>query len=212
MQSCAIQGTFWIVLLESYRCESKVKKWKHPETECHSKGISELIIKAAVIEAFNRLPEVELKLVRLEERLKWGGIQKADELLSAIREQMIPLEEENLTEEQQKELDELHSRWSEVSAQRAVYADKEVQIRGLLQRIAAIKGLDYEERDTPEHGACTDQEEFWTITRAAYKSGPIAEFPDDEVIRFVDKIIVEPEKFIVSFKAGVDIEVSRKRK
>ena len=84
----------------------------------------------AAIEAFNQLPEVEAELVRLDERLKWVGIQKADELLSAIRERMIPLEEEkNPTDDQRRELEELHGQWAEASAQRAIYADKEVQIR-----------------------------------------------------------------------------------
>ena len=126
---------------------------------------------------------------------------------------MIPLEEEkNPTDDQRKELEELHGQWAEASAQRAIYADKEVQIKGLLQRIAAIKSMDDGERDTPEHGACADPDEFWTITRTAYTPGLITEFPDDEVIRFVEKIVVEPDRFIVSFKAGVGIEVERKKK
>jgi hypothetical protein len=40
----------------------------------------------------------------------------------------------------------------------------------------------------------------------------VKEFPADEVIRFVEKIVVEPDRFIVSFKAGVSIEVERKKK
>ena len=197
----------------NYRCEARALKYKHPDIDCHSKGVREEKIQAAVIEAFNRLPEVEAELVRLDERLKWVGIQKADELLSAIRERMLPLEEEkNPTDDQRRELEELHGQWAEASAQRAIYADKEVQIKGLLQRIAAIKGMDDGKRDTPEHGACADTDEFWTITRTAYKPGPITEFPDDEVIRFVEKIVVEPDRFIVSFKAGVSIEIERKKK
>jgi len=197
----------------SYRCESKVQKFKHPELDCHSKGVREEKIQAAVIEAFNRLPEIEAELVRLDERLKMAGIQKADELLNDIRERMIPLEEEeNLTDDQRRELEELHGQWAEASVQRSIYFDKEVQIRSLLQRIAAIKGVDNGKRDTLEHGACLDPREFWTITRPAFKPGPITAFPSDEVIRYVEKIVVEPEKFIVSFKAGVSIEVERKKR
>ena len=191
----------------------KVQKFKHPGLDCHSKGVREEKIQAAVIEAFNRLPEIEAELVRLDERLKWFGIQKADELLSVIRGRMIPLEEEeNPTDDQRSELEELHGQWAEASVQRAIYADKALQIKGLRQRITAIKGADNGERDTQEHGACADPHDFWTITRPAFKQGPITEFPSDEVIRFVEKIVVEPEKFIVSFKAGVSSEDERKKK
>jgi hypothetical protein len=197
----------------NWRCESKVLKYKHPGVECQSRGVREEKIMAAVVEAFNRLPETEPELVRLDERLKWAGIEKADELLADIREQISSLEsEENPTEDQQRELDELHDQWAEASAQRAIYADKDVQIKGLLQRIAAMKGMDDGERDTPEHGACAEPDEFWTITRTEYVPGPVKEFPVDEVIRFVEKIVVEPDRFIVSFKAGVSIEVERKKK
>lgn len=75
-----------------------------------------------------------------------------------------------------------------------------------------MKGIDDGERDTPEHGACTNPDDFWTITRTAYKPGLITEFPDDEVIRFVERIVVEPDRFIVSFKAAVSIEVERRKK
>lgn len=198
---------------ESLSCESKVQKFKHPGLDCHSKGVREEKIQAAVIEAFNRLPEIEAELVRLDERLKWMGIPKADKLLSTIRERITLLEEEeNPADDQRRELEELHGQWAEASVQRAIYADKEVQIRGLLQRIAVIKGVDNGKRDTPEHGACAEPHKFWAITKPAFKPGQISEFPSDEVIRYVEKIVVEPEKFIVSFKAGVSIEVERKKK
>ena len=195
----------------NYRCETKVFKSRHPDVKCRNRGIREEKIQEAVIEAFNRLPDSEAELVRLDERLKWVGLQKADEVLSEIRGKMIPLEEtEAPTEAQLKELEDLQGQWGEASAQRAIYADKELQIRSLLQRIAAMKDKDDGKRDSSEHGACTDPDEFFRITRAVYTPGPITEFPDDEVIRFVEKIVLEEDKITVSFKAGVSIEIEKK--
>ena len=194
----------------NWRCESRVLKYKHPDKDCRCKGVREEAIQAAVVEAFNRLPEVEAELVRLDERLKWAGIQKADELLGDIRSQISSLEAaEDLTEEQKANLEMLHDQWAEASRQRAVYADKELQIRNLLQRIAAIKDMDDGLRDSADHGASSDPDEFWRITRPEYAPGPVTEFPPDEVILFVEKIIVEKEKFTVQFKAGVSIEMKR---
>lgn len=194
----------------NYRCEAKVLKYKHPDVDCKNKGIREEALQNAVIEAFNRLPETEAELIRLDERLKWAGISKADEMLREIRAKMIPLEQEAaLTEDQQKELDELGVQWAEVSDRRAVYADKELQIRNLLQRIAAMKGEDDGERDSEEHGACDDAEEFWRITAPKFAPGPVAEFPGDEVIRLVEKVMIRADKITVRFKAGISIEVKR---
>lgn len=193
-----------------WRCDSRVRKRMKEEVNCSGKGVKEEILKAAVIEAFNRLPEIEGELSRLDERLKLAGIAKADELLGRLREQIDTLEEaEELNEEQQEEMETLQEQWTEASRQRAVYAEKDVQIRNLLQRIATIKGADEGERDTEDYGACSGPEEFWRITRPEYEPGPVTEFHDEEVIMFIERIVVEPEKFRIQFKAGVSIEVKR---
>lgn len=189
----------------SWRCASRVLRYRYPDVDCKSKGIREEKVMEAVIESFNRLPEVETELVRIDERLKWAGIQKADEMLAELQGKMEEVEQNGDTEQ----LEALQSQWSEVTVQRAIYADKEVQIRNLLQRISAVKGMDVGERDNADHGSCSDPDEFWTITRPVYQPGPITEFSTDDVIRFVEKIVVEKEKLTVCFKAGVNIDVER---
>ena len=52
-----------------------------------------------------------------------------------------------------------------------------------------MKETDKGKRDSVRYGTCRTADEFWIITRAEYEPGEISEFPDDEVIRFVEKIV-----------------------
>lgn len=203
------EGGYW-------RCETKLQRKKHPDADCVNTSIREEDLKAAVATAFVSLPNSREELIRLEERLYWGGLSKADELLTAIEGEMRAIEEtlqtdEDLAEEDrekwQERLQELHGRWAESSEQRAVYADKALHIRNLQDRIQAMNG----EPDTPAYklcpnGACQKADTFYRITRPDYKNG---EFSDDEVIRFVERIEVAKDAVTVFFKAGISITVGR---
>ena len=105
-------------------------------------------LRQIIVDAFNALPERRDELVRLEERLRWGGLDKADEVLTRMETAMDSLEEEireaqeagntDAEENTRKQLAEVREKWAAASEQRAVYADKALHIRGLQDRVRAI--------------------------------------------------------------------------
>ena len=62
-----------------------------------------------------------------------------------------------------------------------------------------------------ENPACPDVEDFFRRTRRSYPRGPMKEFVDDDVIRFVERILVGNDTITVEFKAGVSVEVENPR-
>lgn len=113
-------------------CESG-RKSRHPDSECHNGRIREEKLQEIVIAAFNQLPEHEQDLMHLQARVRVMGIDKADEMLKQIDGEI-----ESTTGEEQERL---RVQRHEIAEQRTVYADKDVQIRSLLDRIAAIRGV-----------------------------------------------------------------------
>ena len=186
-----------------WRCGTKVKGRKYPGADCAFKGIKEETLKCAVYEAFNWLPDRRDELIRLEQQVRWLGLKPADEMLAQIEQGDHTIDEDS------------------VRTQRAIYADKLVHIRNLLDRIDDMVGprkidssvrvkcslKDYMEKG--ENPACPDVEEFYRRTRRRYPRGRVTQFSDDDVIRFVERILVGNDRIIVEFKAGVAVEVLR---
>ena len=69
-----------------------------------------------------------------------------------------------------------------------------------------MSGEEIREQEIP---ACYDIDDFFRRTNRHDHHGPITEFSDDDVIRYVDMITVFPEKMVVKFKADLEIEVER---
>ena len=97
--------------------------------------------------------------------------------------------------------------------ERAEYAMQELYVRNLMELTDRIMGkgvvderylADYE-RENP---SCSDYEDFFVRTRGEKGSGPVTEFEDMRVIRYVEKISVKDGILCVDFKAGVRIEES----
>ena len=172
------------------------------------------------MDAFNALPERRDELVRLEERLRWGGLDKADEVLTRMETAMDSLEEEireaqeagNTDEEEnaRKQLAEVREKWAAASEQRAVYADKALHIRGLQDRVRAIAEGSEERpyRESP-NGRCAKPDLFFRLTRPGYADGRVTECSDDDILRFVEKIEIGWQTVTVTFKAGISVELPR---
>ena len=180
---------------DMWRCGSKRQREKHADVVCNSRGIREDRLHEIVIEAFNRLPEVKAELTRLDERLRWAGIDKADALLKEIDARILA-EGEN---------EELEQQMREIIERRAVYADKAVHIRNLLERIDAIEGKAVKKE---EAGDCTTGDTFFAMTRKEYAPGPVTEYDRDDVMRMIEKIVVG-DVIEVVFKAGVSLKFDR---
>lgn len=57
--------------------------------------------------------------------------------------------------------------------------------------------------------ACGDEGEFYRRTRRLYPMGLVTEYTEDDVVRFVERIVIYKEKIEVEFKAGVTVSVDR---
>ena len=117
---------------------------------------------------------------------------------------MAGADEEERAECQEK-LRALQEQWSAASEQRAVYADKALQIQSLQDRIKVMAG-EAEKGVRHRDGSCDNAEDFYRLTRPEYHGGA---YTDDDVIRFVEKITVGGEKVSVIFKAGISVDIER---
>ena len=208
----------------TWRCDAKLNKKRHPDIECDNDSIRDDTLRQAVVDAFNALPEKREELIRLEERVRWGGLDKADDLLTRLEAEMeaistadTPVNNGSTGEtgeagESEAQLDALRTAWATASEQRAIYADKLLHIRNLMDRIAAMttgsEPRPY--RESPK-GRCDNPDLFFRLTRPDYPQGAVTEYSDDDVIRFVDKVEIGEGKVTVVFKAGVSVELERGR-
>ena len=219
----------------TWRCDAKLNRARHPDVECDNASIRDETLRQAVVDAFNALPEKREELIRLEERVRWGGLDKADDLLTRLEAEMESLSsagmgngfvvstgEQVSTEEQvntgsapvnteaSAQLEALRTAWATASEQRAVYADKLLHIRNLMDRIKAItEGSEPRPyRESPK-GRCDKPDLFFRLTRPNYPQGAVTDYSDDDVIRFVEKVEIGEETVTVVFKAGVSVEMER---
>ena len=201
-----------------WRCGTKVKGRKYPDADCAFKGIKEDDLKAAVVQAFNLLPEKRDELIRLGEQVRWLGLKPADEMIAGFSVSAASPDEQGKGNDGEQSMEE-----QAIRMRRAEYADKLVHIRNLIDRIDDMVGprpVAPEERtvvdlkdfmENGENPACPDVEDFFRRTRRSYPRGPMKEYVDDDVIRFVERILVGNDTITVEFKAGVSVEVENPR-
>ena len=204
----------------TWRCDSKMNKSRHPDVECRNDSIRDDRLRQIIVDAFNALPERRDELVRLEERLRWGGLDKADEVLTRMETAMDSLEEEireaqeagntDAEENARKQLAEVREKWAAASEQRAVYADKALHIRSLQDRVRAIAEGSEERpyRESP-NGRCAKPDLFFRLTRPGYADGRVTECSDDDILRFIEKVEIGWQTVTVTFKAGISVELPR---
>ena len=201
-----------------WRCGTKVKGRKYPDADCAFKGIKEDDLKAAVVQAFNLLPEKRDELIRLGEQVRWLGLKPADEMIAGFSVSAASPDEQGKGNDGEQSMEE-----QAIRMRRAEYADKLVHIRNLIDRIDDMVGpkpmppeartvVDLKDfMENGENPACPDVEDFFRRTRRSYPRGPMKEFVDDDVIRFVERILVGNDTITVEFKAGVSVGVENPR-
>ena len=115
---------------------------------------------------------------------------------------------------------EIRRRKDALYAERAEQANREVQIRLLLELVDEMvknslpewmaREAQPEEEQT---GACRDYDDFFKRTRYTVPEGVLTEdgrmesFNNDLVIRYLDRVVVKDDGYKVVFKAGVTVEV-----
>ncbi len=170
-----------------WRCQNRKRKIN----DCKGEMIKEDQLKDAVVEALNRLPEMEQELITIRARLRVSGIAIADEMLRKIDQQIEAGED-------------LTAKRTEIAAQKTLYEEQDLAVRNLLERITAMESQKKKKKD--DVGACADPEEFYHLTGRVYEPGPVTEYNEDDVTRLVERIVIG-EKIRIEFKAGVSVEV-----
>ena len=213
---CGNCGSPYRKVQGTWRCEAKLNKKRHPGIDCTMESVKDSELREALAAAFNQLPERKMELVRLEERLHWGGLVRADEVLQALEEEIEAVQaaaqdaEETEKPEINRKLRDLQGRWAEASEQRAVYADKALQIRNLTDRIKVMEeGQDRYAYLLSPTGKCDKAETFYRLTRPACEEGRITECSEDDIIRYLERVDIYPDRITVTFKAGIAVEIER---
>lgn len=114
---------------------------------------------------------------------------------------------------------EIRRRKDGLYAERAEQANREVQIRLLLELVDEMvknslpEWMAREAEAVEETGACRDYDDFFSRTRYTVPEGVLDEngrmeaFNNDLVIRYLDRVVVKDDGYEVAFKAGVTAEV-----
>lgn len=114
---------------------------------------------------------------------------------------------------------EIRRRKDGLYAERAEQANREVQIRLLLELVDEMvknslpEWMAREAEAVEETGACRAYDDFFSRTKYTVPEGVLDEngrmeaFNNDLVIRYLDRVVVKDDGYEVAFKAGVTAEV-----
>jgi len=190
-----------------WRCGAKLAH-QYQADACEGEGIREAELQELIVSAFNLLPFERDELVSMRRQINEETLVKADVILKGLKSQIKALEEaEVLSDADREDLIGLNTQYTTVSRKRAEFACRERQIRDLLERIDFIE--DVEPEGVTVSSACKDETEFYRRTRRIYPSGLVTEYADDDVVRFIERIIIYKDRIEVEFKAGVTVSVDR---
>ena len=208
-----------------WRCKSRITKGEY----CASATIPDKEIRRLIINAFNRLPYCREDLVRMQERILWGPLDRISSELNEIEILKEDLEQAEMPDHIR--LEKLRERRDDLLAQKADLSIHEVQIQSALKLIDAIRGAGQRESAiclipdiTPDEpkaepsesipagrnddpAACRDLADFYARTDRIDQEGPVCIFDHTQVKRFIDKVTIYQDHVFVAFKAGVGIKV-----
>ena len=208
-----------------WRCKSRITKGEY----CASATIPDKEIRRLIINAFNRLPYCREDLVRMQERILWGPLDRISSELNEIEILKEDLEQAEMPDHIR--LEKLRERRDVLLAQKADLSIHEVQLQSALKLIDAIRGAGQRESAiclipdiTPDEpkaepsesilagrndgpAACRDLADFYARTDRIDQEGPVCIFDHTQVKRFIDKVTIYQDHVFVAFKAGVGIKV-----
>ena len=208
-----------------WRCKSRITKGEY----CASATIPDKEIRRLIINAFNRLPYCREDLVRMQERILWGPLDRISSELNEIEILKEDLEQSEMPDHIR--LEKLRERRDDLLAQKADLSIHEVQLQSALKLIDAIRGAGQRESAiclipdiTPDEpkaepsesipagrnddpAACRDLADFYARTDRIDQEGPVCIFDHTQVKRFIDKVTIYQDHVFVAFKAGVGIKV-----
>ena len=224
--------TTWRCRKRAYEKQSITKE---VEAACPCRIVPEREVKKVIIKAFNELPWKRDELLRMQGGIWNGEIRRIDEQIENVQEQQKRLGErlDTLTASSYEgenggeaaclrgELETLEMEYTRLVLERAEAANKEVQIRILLELVDAMRkeaGAHLPSRDAePAAGddglACYDYDEFFRRTSYVVDEGMIGDdgkimsFSNDMIVRYLDRVVVNEGDYEVWFKAGVSVTI-----
>ncbi len=221
---------------DAYRRFLGTKRYPNVIWRCKNKGsgrgVKEQELEEAVNKAFNRLPEYHLDLARMEERILWGPMDRISREIDDANERIRNLENtlsdyaasgtldrkliclygdgsedtEVAIDGIKAEMDSLNATKADLLMQKGEVAIQEAQVHSLLRVICAVTGRKVEQPE-PDSPACYSLSDFYDRTDDLRICGKVEEFDKQLVRRFIERIEVEPDRFVVIFKAGISIPV-----
>ena len=166
--------------------EGKKYVWRCNPTregkDCGNRRIDETVVQRAIVEAFNRLPEERENLLLLRDQIETSLIVPIDAQLALMDEDALER--------------------AELIMKRAEYAQMRLRVMSLLAWLDP-----HVEHGTDRAPACSDYDDFVNRTHRLISGYPMNSFCEEDVIRYMEKAVVHPDKLEVVFKAGVTIEV-----
>lgn len=222
------------------RAYTKQSITKEVESACPCRIVPEKEVKMAIMNAFNKLPWRRDDLIRMQGGIWDGEIKRIDEQIESVQEQQKRLGErldnlkadiatdENNRESEflEEELERLEMEYTRLVLERAEAANREVQIRILLELVDAMRRKagaklpadmrsDEAAADDAINGACYDYEEFFRRTslldeETISEDGKIVSFSNDMVVRYLESVTVNEDNYEVKFKAGMSVTVPAK--
>ena len=190
------------------------------KSPCGCRFVPEDDAKQAIVDAFNLLPEFKDELLRKQGEVRTGELKRIDSLMeqsialeTRLEERKVQADADGNTAEiefLELEIARCRVERNDLILERAEYAGQELQIRFLLELLDDMEGKEIPPAD--DSPACRDYEDFFRRTRhkvneEVLDGDVVTRFDNDLVIRYVDKVIIEPNGYEVYFKAGIVITV-----
>ena len=218
--------TTWRCRKRSYEKKSITKE---VEPGCPCRIVREKDVKKAILAAFNELPSLWEELVVLEGSVK-EGMLRTDVQIEGIEDQKNRAEARVIERELaaaenaeggadeelaylRDEIDRLNVEFTGLVLERAEAANRELQIRLLLELIDAMTASKAGTGDRDcEDAACCDYDDFFKRTSrikdcSVIGDGRIESFSNDMVTRYLEKVLVQDDGYEVWFKAGIKVDV-----
>ena len=227
-----------------WRCKTRVSK----NHACTGRMVTEEELFQTTVIAFNRLPEQRENLIRMEERILWGPLDRVSREIDAIDSRKKELEDiisdyaasghmdrrtmylyggdteseetvERALDGISDELSSLNEKRDELLCQKGDLGIQAANIHTLLKLINGLMRIpeqqdasaptqdeDTEQAEQPT-AACYELADFFDRTDCISQWGPVKEYDDAMVNRFIKCFTVTHDGIVVVFKAGLEVEV-----
>lgn len=191
-----------------WRCASKIRR-ASVTAPCEASSLLEKDLQEGILTAFNLLPGQERALETMLGHLE-TALAAADSILEKRRQESACLPDKGEEEPAEALFHPAERRYASLLKKREDLFRKKREITDLLERIEYMKGKKAEGIEDSFGGllpeaACRESEDFYRRTRKAYETGPLREYKEDMVIRFV-KYVEAGQGIRVCFKAGILID------